>query len=231
MRSNRFARTVLAGLIAISLATPSFADAKGGSSSGGGGHGGGGGRGGSSSTSGAARSTSPTTGGSASRPATSTTTTAAPRTTTTTTTTTARTSTYSSRYVSPGGMYGGWGMGYGYSNGLLTGMIIGGMMHPHGTVFYTGPGIYGNNAVLYNDGRVVNRQGVLVGTYIDGVFTPVVNGGVVAQTVPSDAGAQPVIVVDREKAFWNYVGYICGSLVLLLFLIWFLGTTFPRRRF
>ena len=109
---------------------------------------------------------------------------------TTTTTTTSRT--YSSRNVSPGGYYGGWGMGYGYNNGLLTGLIIGNMMHPHGSVMYTGGGAYNNNALLYPDGRVVDQSGRVVGTYINGQFTSVQNGQIVAQPVPADAGAQPV---------------------------------------
>ena len=113
-------------------------------------------------------------------------------TTTRTTTTVNRSYNYSSRYVSPGGYYGGWGMGYGYTNGLLTGMIIANMMHPTGTVMYTGGGTYNNNALLYPNGQVVNQQGYLVGNYINGQFTPVENGGLVAQPVPSDAGAQPV---------------------------------------
>lgn len=213
---NKFMRTV-ALLACVSLVAPSFADAKGGSSSGGG-------RGGSSGGAGAARSSGPTGGGGgASRPATGTTTTAAPRTTTTTTTTTtARTSTYSSRYVSPGGMYGGWGMGYGYSNGLLTGMIIGGMMHPHGTIFYTGPGVYANNAVLYNDGRVVNRQGVLVGTYINGVFTPVENGGMVAQHVPADAGAVTAVPVHVGPSAMDIIAYSFIGISLALIFIFFI---------
>ena len=114
---------------------------------------------------------------------------AAPRTTTTTTTTT---HSYTSRYVSPGPMYGGWGMGYGYSNGLLTGMIIGNMMHPMNTVMYVGPGAYTNNALLYPDGRVVDQRGYQVGVYQGGVFTPIANGQYIAQNVPADAGAQPI---------------------------------------
>ena len=91
-------------------------------------------------------------------------------------------------------------MGYGYSNGLLTGLIIGNMMHPHGSVMYTGGGAYNNNALLYPDGRVVDQSCRVVGTYINGQFTTVKNGQIVAQPVPADAGAQamppaqPVII-------------------------------------
>lgn len=84
-------------------------------------------------------------------------------------------------------MYGGMGMGYGYSNGLLTGMILGNMMHPMNTVIYTGGGGYNNNALLYPDGRVVNQHGYVVGTYINGQFSPISNGELVGQPVPQDA--------------------------------------------
>lgn len=122
---------------------------------------------------------------------------------------------YSSHVNYGGGMaYGGFGMGYGYSNGLLTGMIISNMMHPYGTVMYAGPGMYSNNALLYPDGRVVNQQGYLVGNYINGQFSAVSNGGMVAQQVPQDAFnqqsqqiAQPIIIQDNS-----------GALVILLIL-------------
>lgn len=211
----------MCGLLAIMLAMPSMADARGGSS------GGGGGRGGSSSAAG--RSSAPSGGYSA--PRSTTTTTAAPSaprttTTTTTTTTTSRNYSYSSRYVSPGGYYGGWGMGYSYTNGLLTGMIIGGMLHPHGTILYTGPGIYANNAVLYPNGNVVNRQGYVIGTYVNGVFVPVENGAMVAQSVPADAGAvqpqvvQPVVVQQTSNTMQIMYG-IAGFLILLIIFVIF----------
>ncbi|CAB4133216.1 hypothetical protein UFOVP250_71 [uncultured Caudovirales phage] len=194
-------------LLAITLAFSGLVDAKGGSSSGGGGHGfsGGGSHsfsgGGSKSFSGGSFSSgSGNKGGfsSSSRPS---------STTTTRTVTSSRSSYSSSRggyygggYVHPGMMYGGWGMGYGYSNGLLTGLIIADMMHPQGTVMYNGGGQYNNNALLYPDGRVVNQQGYQVGTYQNGQFTAV-DGGMVAQPVPQDAvqpaappQAQPVII-------------------------------------
>lgn len=144
----------------------------------------------------------------------------ASRTTTTTTTTTSvnRSSSYgyNSRFVGGPVMYGGLGMGYGYSNGLLTGLIIGNMMHPHNTVVYSGGGTYNNNALLYPDGRVVNQQGYQVGTYVNGVFTPV-NGGMVAQAVPADAGqyqstaaAQPVVI--------QKTGYSGGEVVAMILL-------------
>ena len=114
----------------------------------------------------------------------------------TTTTTTSYRSSYSSggygyrgMYVHPMGMYyGGWGMGYGYSNGLLTGIIIGNMLHPQGTQMYTGPGDYANNALLYPDGRVVDQTGHVIGMYVNGQFSPIQNGPMVAQQVPQDAG-------------------------------------------
>lgn len=158
------------------------------------------------------------------------------RTTTTTTSTTSvnRTTSggygYRSPYVGGGVMYGGFGMGYGYSNGLLTGMIIGNMMHPHNTVIYSGGGMYNNNALLYPDGRVVNQQGYQVGMYQNGQFTPV-NGGMVAQAVPADAGqyqnstqvAQPVIIQNTGPSTGEIVGSVivgifCIILVFVIFL-------------
>ena len=121
-----------------------------------------------------------------------------------------------------GMMYGGMGMGYGYSNGLLTGLIIGNMMHPHNTVVYAGGGSYNNNALLYPDGRVVNQQGYQVGTYANGQFTPV-NGGMVAQQAPSDAytttANQPVVLQKAGPSGWEIAGMIIiGILCVLLFL-------------
>jgi hypothetical protein len=147
---------------------------------------------------------------------------------TTTTRTTTINRTYSSRYVSPGGYYGHWGMGYGYSNGLLTGMIIGNMMHPYGTTWYTGPGMYGNNAVLYPNGQVVDQNGYLVGTYAGGQFSPIQNGGMVAQQVPADAGAQQqpaqpqVVYVERpgmgvgEVVFYVTMAIIAAAFIILM---------------
>lgn len=170
---------------------------------------------------------------SANTPAKPATTTAAPATrTTTTTTTTSNTTTnrsYGGNFVSPGPMYGGWGMGYGYTNGLLTGMIIAGMMHPHNTVMYTGPGMYANNALLYPNGQVVNQQGVHVGNYSNGSFTPVTNGQVVAQQVPQDAvtsapaAPQPVTIIKTGPSTAEIVGavvlgFLCIILLLLIFI-------------
>ena len=158
---------------------------------------------------------------SASRPPT--TATAPSRSTTTTTTTTTMNRTYSSPYVSPGGYYGGWGMGYGYSNGLLTGLIIGNMMHPHGTVMYAGGGSYNNNALLYPDGRVVDQSGRVVGTYVNGQFTAVQNGQIVAQPVPADAGAQPQqsVIINTGPSVGDIVfdvllGIGCVVLIIVL---------------
>lgn len=170
---------------------------------------------------------------SANTPAKPATTTAAPATrTTTTTTTTSNTTTnrsYGGNFVSPGPMYGGWGMGYGYTNGLLTGMIIAGMMHPHHTVMYSGPGVYANNALLYPNGQVVNQQGVHVGNYANGSFTPVTNGQVVAQQVPHDAmtsapaAPQPVTIVKAGPSTAEIIGavilgFMCVIVLLLIFI-------------
>lgn len=208
--------------VSLALVATGVADAKGGSSSGGGGH--------SSSSSGGRSSSSSFSSGSSkggyssssvSRPSSTT--------TTTSTTTTSRSYNgnsyrYNSPYVGGGMMYGGWGMGYGYTNGLLTGMIIANMMHPHNTVMYVGPGQYSNNALLYPDGRVVNQQGYQVGTYQNGQFTAVQNGAMVAQQVPADAGAQQVqaqpVVINNGPSVYEIFGYVVLSLlVIILFVI------------
>lgn len=165
-------------ILAITLAAAaSIADARGGGSSGG--HGGGGGH---SSASGGRGGFSSTGRNSAAAPRQ--TNTASPSRTTTTTTHT----TTHSRYVSSTPVaYGGLGMGYGYSNGLVTGMILGNMMHPNNTVVYAGSGMYNNNALLYPDGRVVNANGQQVGTYQNGQFVAIQNGPIVAQPIPQDA--------------------------------------------
>jgi hypothetical protein len=98
----------------------------------------------------------------------------------------------------------GPGFGYSNSNGLLTGLIIGNMMHPHNTTVYSGSGTHSNNALLYPDGKVVNKDGQQVGTYTDGAFTAVENGPIVASKVPADA-------VES-----NGVGYYLGLMFLIL---------------
>ena len=148
---------------------------------------------------------------------------AAPRTTTTTTTSTMTRRTTGGGYAGAPMMYGGMGMGFGYSNGLLTGLIIGNMMHPHNTVVYSGGG-YNGNALLYPDGRVVNQQGYQVGTYANGQFSPV-NGGMVAQQAPADAvqyqssAMQPVVIEKAGPSGWEIAGMVVlGILCILLFL-------------
>lgn len=225
----------LISVLVLSFALVGIADARGGMS-------GGGGRGGFSSggrsvsvaprpsaPAAAPRPTPQVAPAPAGRPAT-----AAPapaqRTTTTTTTSTTTTRTAGGGYVGGGMMYGGFGMGYGYSNGLLTGLIIGNMMHPHNTVVYTGGGQYNNNALLYPDGRVVNQQGYQVGMYQNGVFTPV-NGGMVAQPAPADAvnsapqmvqQPQPVVIKTGPSAGDIVAMVLLGSLAVILFII-FIG--------
>lgn len=147
---------------------------------------------------------------------------AAPRSTTTTTTstTTTRTRTAGGGYIGGPVMYGGFGMGYGYSNGLLTGLIIGNMMHPHNTVVYTGGGQYNNNALLYPDGRVVNQQGYQVGMYQNGVFTPV-NGGMVAQPAPADAVQSAPQVIQQPTPVVIKTGPSAGEIVAMVILGFF----------
>jgi hypothetical protein len=124
-------------------------------------------------------------------------------------------------------MYGGMGMGFGYSNGLLTGLIIGNMMHPHNTVVYSGGG-YNGNALLYPDGRVVNQQGYQVGTYQNGQFTPV-NGGMAAQPAPADAvqyqnsATQPVVLEKAGPSNWEIAGMIVLGIACILLFLFIIG--------
>ena len=99
------------------------------------------------------------------------------------------------------------GGGYHYSNGMLTGLLIGNMLPPHNTVVYTGGGGYNNNALLYPDGRVVTQGGQLVGTYNAGQFSPIQNGPIVAQAVPTEN--------NESIAFEVVVGFILISVVLI----------------
>ena len=122
--------------------------------------------------------------------------------------------------------YGGWGMGYGYSNGILTGLLIGSMLHPHGSVMYAGGGMYNNNALLYPDGRVVNQQGYQVGTYNNGQFNAVQNGQMVAQNAPADAyqSSQPqpqqvVIVKQGPTAGEITMSILVGIAIIVLIVI------------
>jgi hypothetical protein len=129
-----------------------------------------------------------------------------------------------------GMMYGGWGMGYGYMNGMLTGLIIADLMHPNGTVMYNGGGVYNNNALLYPNGQVVNQQGYQVGTYQNGQFVPMANGPMVAQPVPADAVAggmqaapvQPTPVIIQQtgpSAGDVFATVILVMVVVLLFIM------------
>ncbi len=129
---------------------------------------------------------------------------------------TTTTTTRSSGYGSYGGgyhpmMYPGFGMGYGYGggNGLLTGLIIGNMMHPQGTTVYQGGGYGGGSALLYPDGRVVDQNGMQVGTYINGQFTAV-QGGMVAQPVPHD------FVPPAQQ---DYTMEILGGILIVVLII------------
>lgn len=206
---KNFGKALVLLLLATSIG---FADARGGG--GGGGRGGGGGHssgGGRSSTSVSRSAPTPTVA----------------RTTTTTSTTTTRTNGgYSGRYIGGGYAYGGLGMGYGYNNGLMTGMILGNMMHPHNTVVYTGGGAYNNNALLYPDGRVVSQTGQQVGVYQNGVFTPIQNGPIVAQSLPADVVQQPSpqpVVIQEDKTAENIIAMVLMAIVIGLLLICLIG--------
>lgn len=142
------------------------------------------------------------------------------RTTTTTTTTQMTTRTAGGGFVSAPVMYGGFGMGFGYTNGLLTGLIIGNMLHPHHTVMYTGPGMYANNALLYPDGRVVTNQGVHVGNYTNGTYTAVSGGRVVAQPAPADAiQSAPAYTPAPQPVILKPAGPSPGEIFLIIFLV------------
>jgi hypothetical protein len=156
---------------------------------------------------------------------------AAPQTRSVTTTSTTTTTTRSpgGRYVDGGTQFGGLGMGYGYSNGLLTGIIIGNLMHPPHTTVYTGPG-YGAPAVLHPSGAVVNQQGYQVGTYQNGQFVATQNGQMLAQQAPADAFATPQFNQPAyappppPKPSWTFgeVFSVVFLLSLIGIMVWFL---------
>lgn len=135
---------------------------------------------------------------------------------------------YGGAYVHPMYGYGGFGMGYMYNNGLLTGMIIGNMMHPQGTMMYNGPGQYQNNALMYPDGRVVDQSGRVVGTYVNGAFTPMDNGPMVGQPVPTDAGQQQQqqatpVVINTGPTAEDIGGYIILGILCFFFFFLMIG--------
>lgn len=107
------------------------------------------------------------------------------------------------------------GAGYYHNDGLLTGLIIGNMMHPQNTVVYAGGGAHSNNALLYPDGRVVNQNGQQVGTYQNGQFTEMQNGPTVAQPVPQEA-LKPV---EKEKTVMQWLGDILAVIALVIAII------------
>lgn len=110
---------------------------------------------------------------------------------------------------------GGMGMGYGYSNGLMQGLILGELMYPRGTTVYAGGG-YGGNALLLPDGRVADNSGNQVGVYQNGQFTPV-QGGMIAQPAP-----QPPVVVDDSPSLVNVmIGIACFIVFLTIIAIVF----------
>ena len=113
--------------------------------------------------------------------------------------------------------YGGMGMGYGYSNGLLTGLLIGNMLHPHNTVVYSGPGGYSNNALMYPDGRVVSSSGQLLGNYQGGAFVGIQNGPMVAQQIQADRPI-PIVVKDNSGELIA-AALVAGFLLVVIVLI------------
>ena len=111
--------------------------------------------------------------------------------------------------------YGGMGSGYHYNNGMLTGLLIGNMMHPTNTVIYAGGGVHNNNALLYPDGRVVNQNGQQVGTYQNGQFTEMQNGPVVAQPIPQDALAP----VEKETSVGEWLMTILKFVLIVVAIV------------
>lgn len=112
----------------------------------------------------------------------------------------------------------GYAPGYYHNDGLLTGLIIGNMMHPHNTVVYSGPGPQG--ALLYPDGRVVNQQGQQIGTYQNGQYAEVQNGAIVAQPAPPAP-------VEKETSvgewFQTILGVIALGLLILVLAVFLFG--------
>lgn len=106
-------------------------------------------------------------------------------------------------------MMGGFGMGYGYTNGLVQGMILNQLMFPRGTTVYAGGG-YQGNALLLPDGCVADGSGNQVGVYQNGQFTPM-QGGMIAQPAP-----QPPVVVDDSPSAMNVIMGILIFIVLIV---------------
>lgn len=207
-------KVLAVSLLALSLLSTSYAEARGSFSSGGGSRS-------SSYSSSRSNYASPSRGSFNSGTSSSSQRYASPSRQTTTTTTTSisrRSSNYGGGY---GGGYGGYGLGYHYSNGLVTGMIIGSLMYPHHTVVYTGPGVYANNAYLLPDGRVVNNSGYQVGTYTDGQFSEIQNGDMVVQQAPNDARPptqpQKIVVLDPTPGWVYAVWTVVAVLLIVLF--------------
>lgn len=112
-------------------------------------------------------------------------------------------------------MMGGFGMGYGYSNGIMTGLILGSLMHPSGTTVYSGGGYSGGQALLYPDGRVVDQNGYQVGTYANGQFSAQA-GGMAAQPAPPPVQqAEPVTIYSG----WEIAGGIIVGLLVIIAII------------
>lgn len=100
----------------------------------------------------------------------------------------------------------------------MTGLIIGNMLHPSGTVVYQGGG-YSGSALQYPDGRIVNQQGQQVGTYTNGQFVPMDNGPIVAQQAPQDAVtvAKTEDNQDEGWAWYEIVGLMaCAGAISII---------------
>jgi len=132
-----------------------------------------------------------------------------------------RTTTTSNRTYSSANYYGGYGhpmymggmgMGYGYSNGLIEGMILGHLMFPQGTQVYNGGGYVGN-ALLLPDGRVADQNGNQVGIYANGKFVPQ-QGGMIAQPAPP-----PPTDTDDSPSAGDVIAVIVIAVLIILIII------------
>lgn len=99
-------------------------------------------------------------------------------------------------------------MGYGYSDGVIEGLILGRLLFPPGTTVYAHEG-YTGNAVMLPDGRVADKDGYQVGTYVEGKFTPVGDGPrqLIAKPAPDTS--------DSSVGAWTAVGIFCIIMLIV----------------
>jgi hypothetical protein len=97
-------------------------------------------------------------------------------------------------------------------------------MHPAGTTVYGGGG-YSGEALLYPNGMVVDQNGMQVGMYQNGQFTPVQNGQFVAKQAPSNAlqqMQQPAqVTLIQSYSPWEIAGIVVIVLLVIIVIIAF----------